>query len=212
MSTLKPDARKMKLLNEGLNPHCKLEVKDEVLGETAVLHFSLRGKFPDEDNPWPLSSVEIDYWVGSRSGRSVCLQAVKTNYTLQRSFSSRREKFDNAGYPHLWTSSAVQDGKSKQRNVTFRTIESEPKFDDHEAFTTAFPSNYTVSDMTSGSAAILQMSHPGVKVVYATSTPVHRRAYIVTALVFLALLPVGLYCAKNYRRSKVWNSKTNRLG
>jgi len=60
----------------------------------------------------------------------------------------------------VWKTSLVKDGVVKERHVVFKEIDPNPTFIDEEIFTPSFPTNYNVSDMTSGTAETLQRALP----------------------------------------------------
>ena len=63
----------------------------------------------------------------------------------------------------MWTVSKVNaDSSSETKRVVFKLIEMNSTFVDKEVFAPNFPSDYIVSDVTSGTSVILQNPHPEI--------------------------------------------------
>ena len=169
-SLLKPDSWKMESIHNGSNPNWRLEAFDGQLGGTPVTCFKLRGRCLDVWSP-PLDistirtsgfpQIEVSYWIAQKSGRNVCLQAMLTNITQHTAFFSKLDEVDEHGYPRIWETKALENGSlTKGLRVAFKRIDDSPQFSDEEVFSPVFPTNYIVSDVTSGEAVILRNPHP----------------------------------------------------
>jgi len=173
LSSLKADSQKVQRLHDGLDPNWHLEANNENLDGVPVTRFKLEGKYSAPDVPMPLSSIQVIYWIGQIAGKPVCIQAMLTNLTLHSSFFSKREQFDNKGFPHAWKTSTLKDGFTKEFNAKFKEIDLNPVFTDTEIFTPKFPKNYNVSDITSGTAIRLQKSIPKAKTFQSSAVKNH---------------------------------------
>ena len=203
LSSLKADSWKVQRLHDGLDPNWHLEAKDENLDGVPVVRFNLEGKYPAPDAPMPLSSIQVIYWIGQIAGKPVCIQAMLTNLTLHSSFLSKREQFDNKGFPHVWKTSTLKDGFTKEFNAKFKEIDLNPIFTDTEIFTPKFQTNYTVSDITSGTAIRLQKSIP--KAGISRSSALKNHTALIRSImlgVFLLLALITAFVVFKKRRSK----------
>ena len=160
LSSVKADSRKVESLHNGSDANWHLAASDDSLDGIPVTRFELDGKYHAPESPMPLSSIQAIYWIGQMLNRTVCLQATLTNLTQGSSFFSKREQLDYNGYPHVWRTSDAKNGVIKEFHVVFKEIDPNPTFTDAEIFTPSFPADYNVSDMTSGTAKILQRAMP----------------------------------------------------
>lgn len=150
--------------------------------------------------PYGLSDQEFVYVVGRAGQRPVCLEASVTNYTTHSSFISTREDFGSQGFPHVWKRITIAPGSpTKQIDVVFKEVELNATFNDRQVFLPVFPTNYIVSDVTSGNAAILQNpQHAKIAQPETNATSVKR----IVILCVMGLLTLGggtllLYNARN---------------
>jgi RNA polymerase sigma factor (sigma-70 family) len=170
---LKLDASRAQQLHEQTNLTnsilvLRLEAMDEKLEGKAVTRFTLkesfampRGILPDYKPP----TFQAEIWVGQISGKAVCLQDGFTNLTEHTATLSQREKYDRAVFPTVLTTTTIKDDASiEKQRVLFNHIEINPSFTDEDAFAPVFPTNYTVSDLTSGKGVLLQNPHPEIPV------------------------------------------------
>lgn len=200
-SSLKIDPWKLQHILDGSDSNWHLQARTELLHGTSVTHFYLKAHYLDLwSPPVALSSlratglprIEISYWVTHKAGRLVLVRTALTNITQQASFESWRKDFDAEGYPHVWETRSLTNGVLvKGMKVVFKTIDAKPKFTDKEVFAPIFPTNYIVSDITSGKAVILQNPHPGIKVVKQASQT-RKRTIVLLVLGVAALGPLCL--------------------
>lgn len=192
LSMLKINPSKAKLLHNGLHPTSRLEATTED-GRT---RFILRGRFVSPDGisagtPDGMSDLEFSYEVRRVGQRSVCLEASFTNHTGYSSFISKRAGFDVHGFPRVWKRTTIKPGSPpKQIDVAIKEVELNPNFKDEEVFSPTFPTNYIVSDVTSGQAVVLQKPLPNDAITQPLVhvTPVRRMIVLcVFGLVVLAL-------------------------
>jgi hypothetical protein len=160
---LKLDTAKAEMIHNGSDPIWHLEAIAES-GQEGRTRFILRGRIMSLIQPYEESDQEFVYVVGQVGQRPVCLEASVTNYTTHVSFFSTREDFDSQGFPHVWKRTTVTlDSPAKQIDVVFKEVELNATFDDRQVFLPVFATNYIVSDVTSGKAAILQNPIHSVK-------------------------------------------------
>ena len=153
LGALKLDPVKAERLHNGSDPFWHLEAITESGQEdpTRIIMSAIK--------PYELSDQEFTYLIGRVAQRPVCLEASLTNYTTHASFFSTRADFDSQGFPRLWKRTTMTPGSpAKEIDVVFKEVELNAAFNDAQVFLPVFPTNYIVSDVTSGNAAILQ--HP----------------------------------------------------
>lgn len=189
LNTLKADILKIERLHNNSDPAWHLEAANDNVDGIPVTRFTLEGQYPVPEAPTPRSSIQIMYWIGKVNGKTNCIQAMKTNFTLHTSFFSKRGRFDDSGFPHLWTRSTFKNGVTMELVVDFEKIDPNPDFADVEIFSTKFPTNYTVSDVTSGFGVLLQTSHPEAKIERVLSSS-NKRFYVIIILAIIALSPI----------------------
>jgi hypothetical protein len=146
--------------------------------------------------PYGLSDQEFIYVLGQVGQRLVCLEASVTNYTTHSSFISTREDFDTQGFPRVWKRTTMTPGSpAKQIDVVFKEVETNATFNDAQEFLPVFPTNYIVSDMTSGNAKILQNpQHAKIAQTETNATSVKRMIILcVFGLVTLVGVALLLY-------------------
>jgi hypothetical protein len=158
-SKVKMDSEKAKQLCNRTSSSWRLEATDGLLEGKKTTQFSLKGNLPS------LGLIRADVWTGQVLGKTVCLQESVTNLTQHTATISKREKYDNEGLPAVWKVSKVNaDSTFETRSVAFNRIELNPTFTDEEAFAQAFPPDYIVSDVSSGTGVILQNPHPEIPI------------------------------------------------
>ena len=184
---LKIDPWKIQRIHDGTDPSLHLDASDEIVDGIPTTRLTLRCKFPGMKS---IDSIEIVCWIGHVFEKTVCLQASLTNFTEHTSFFSRRQKFDDKGLPHIWNTYTLGKDSFKKKLITFKEIEVNPSFSDTEIFTPKFPTNYSVSDVTSGQGVLLQ-SAPGMKSVTRAIIPSTRRFFFI-AFIVLSLVPFAL--------------------
>jgi hypothetical protein len=156
LSALKLDLIREVRLRNGSNSFWHLAVDTEN-GQENRTRFIMRGKAMSPIEPNERSDMEFIYEVGWVGQRPVCVEASLTNFTTRASFFSSREDFDNQGFPHAWKRTTIKpDSPPKHIDVVFKEVDLNPTFTDEQVFKPAFPTNYIVSDVTSGTATILQ--------------------------------------------------------
>ena len=200
-SMLKINPLKAERLHNGSDPEFHLEAITESAQEGRT-RFILRGRTMSMIEPHELSDMEFVYVVGRVGQRAVCMEASLTNYTGHTSFISKREGFDGQGVPRVWKRTTIKPGSpAKQVDVVFKEVDLNPTFKDGEVFLTVFPTNYTVSDVTSGQAIVLQKSFPSD----VTTQPLAhgfsgKRVYVLCVFGVVALgLGVALLCMRGKR-------------
>jgi hypothetical protein len=150
---LKLDPAKAMMIHNGSHPNWHLEAIPEGGQENRTRFIMSAIK------PYGLRDQEFVYVVGRVEQRPVCLEASLTNYTTHASFFSKREDFDSHGFPRVWKRTTLAPGSpARQIDVVFKDVELNATFDDKQVFLPVFPTNYIVSDVTSGNAKILQHS------------------------------------------------------
>jgi len=155
-SMLKINPLKAERLHNGSDPEFHLEAITES-GQESRTRFILRGRTMSMIEPHELSDMEFVYVVGRVGQRPVCMEASLTNYTAHSSFISKREDFDSQGFPRVWKRTTIKSGSPpKHLDVVFKQVEFNPTVTDEQVFSTVFPSNYIVADLTSGQAVVLQ--------------------------------------------------------
>ena len=167
-SGLKMDPTKVQQLHAQTNPSWRLEATDEELDGKAVTHFALKWSFtlpPGIKSNYKPDTFQGEMWVGQISGKTVCLQELMTNLTQHTSTFVRREKYDDDGFPTVWTTTTTKaDSSFEKQRVVFKRIETNPSFADEEAFAPVFPPDYIISDASSGTNVILQHPHPEIPI------------------------------------------------
>jgi hypothetical protein len=188
LSTFKLDASKAKRLHDGTDRDWHIEAVDEI-GAGKVTRLTLRGKFISPDDPTQPSDVEVACQIGFMSQRIVCLEAVLTNRTAHNSFLSTRGDFDGRDIPRKWKKSTLKLGADpKQVEVVFKQIDLDAVFDEKQVFSTVFPTNYIVLDVTSGTPDVLQSPFPKAKATRGLA-PL-KRAIVLCVLGTVTLLSV----------------------
>lgn len=194
LSRLRIDLWKLERIHNGSDPFWHLHATAESLEGIPVTRFTLAGKCPTPESSVPMSLIDATYWVAQVFGKTVCVQARLTNLTDHSSLLAKREDFDSKGFPRLWkTSTLKQNSPVSERSVHFKEIDLNPTFNDIEVFSPAFPTNYSVSDITSGTGVLLQNPHPEIPVAR-TSTLPSRRAFALAALALAVVVPPALVC------------------
>jgi hypothetical protein len=151
LGNFKLDPAKAERIHNGSDPlwHLEAITGGEQENQTRFIMSAIK--------PNPLSDQKFAYvvrWIGQRA---VCLEASVTNYTTHSSFISTREDFDSQGFPRVWKrTTIIPDSSVKQVDVAFKEVDLNATFDDKQIFLPTFPTNYIVSDVTSGNAKILQ--------------------------------------------------------
>jgi hypothetical protein len=156
LSLLKLSLAKAERIHNGSDPIWHLQAITES-GQENRTRFILRGRTLLLDAPNEMSDVEVVYEVGRVGQRAICMEASLTNHTAHGSFISKREGFDSKGFPRVWKRTTLKPGSpTKQLDVVFKEVELSSTFNDEQVFLPVFPTNYIVSELTSGQAALLQ--------------------------------------------------------
>jgi hypothetical protein len=192
LSLLKINLAKAELLHNGSHPIWHLVATTEN-GQEDRTRFTLRGRTMSLIEPYEQSDMEFVYVVGRVAQRRVCMEASLTNLTAHSSFISKREDFDAQGFPRVWRRTTLQPGSPpKQVDVLFKDVELNPSFKDEEVFSAVFPTNYIVSDVTSGQAIVLQQPlRPGTTIQPIVRETAEKRV-IILCLLGLATLATGI--------------------
>jgi len=168
---LKIDPARVQQLHAQTDPKWRLEATDEELAGQAVTHFTLTWSFtippsaPSKiarDSSQP--EIQAEIWVGHILGKAVCLQELVNLKRVHESTVVKREQYDNAGFPTVLTTTTTNDSSFTKQRVVFKRIEIHPSFTDEEAFAPVFPTNYFVTDLSSGNGIILQHPHPEISI------------------------------------------------
>ena len=204
LGMLKINPAKAEMIRNGSHPIWHLEAIVES-GQENRTRFILRGKTMSLIAPNVESDMEFAYVIGRMGQRSVCLEASLTNYTTHVSFFSKREDFDSQGFPRVWKRTTMMPGSPpKQIDVIFKEVQLNAAFDDKQVFLPGSPTNYIISDVTSGNAAILQNPlHSKTTTAEATGTS-YRPAVIRTIILAVLILPLPfiIFGAIKKRNSK----------
>ena len=200
LTRLRVDPLKAESLRSGYNPVWKLAAIDELHSGKQVTHFRLEGKCPDADaeSPTHVSLIKADYWIAHYSGNSVCVNIEITNITRRTFLSSTREEFDSRGLPHVWKTSTIEKNSSRsERRVKYLEIEKSPTFEDSVVFAPAFPGNYSVSDITSGTGVLIQNPYLDLKTGTGSPQPTQKstvkKTIIFGLLLFIAITPTLIF-------------------
>lgn len=192
------DDARIKSLHELSDPIWRLEACDTTSGNNGVVCFHLSsGRFVDldeagRDSKRTWSSISVKYWIAKIAERNVCLKSYYTNLTYHSSVLSEREEFDHNGLPHLWKVTHFKNGRwAKETTVRFTEIDLVGKFLDEEIFSTTFPSNYTVGDVTSGKSILLQNPRPEISTKILEMTPVRKKTLVIALLAILGLIAIS---------------------
>ncbi len=197
LSSFKADPVKVERIRNRSDPSWSLEATDEVPN---AVRLKLEGSYPAPESPMPLSSIRVTYLIATIAKRTVCLEATITNLTHRTSFSSKREQFDRNGIPRLWKTLKYGKDSSVERHVMLKEIDNNPTFTDQEVFLPVFPTNYLVSDITSGRSVLLQNPRPDLMARSPLPpSPIRHRTLLVVLLLTVGILPVGLYYALKRR-------------
>jgi hypothetical protein len=189
MGMLKLDPAKAELLQKGTNPRWHLEANTDS-GQRDQTRFVLRGKCMSTIKPYMESDMELVYVIGWAGQSPVCLETSLTNFTTQVSFHSKRDEFDSQGFPHVWKRTTMTPGSpAEQIDVVFKEVDFNPVFNEGKVFKPEFPTNYIVTDVTSGKATVLHKPLRAIK----RSEPMKdeysfKRAMLLIVLVLLPLL------------------------
>jgi len=195
LAQLRMDPSKAERLIDGSNPRRRLEVLVDDSDEDR-LRFTLRGRFvspdgtPAKHTPDRMSDVEFVYVLERSDQQMLCVEASFTNHTGHSSLISRRAEFDPGGFPRVWERTTIKPDSARTRiKVIFKEVDLNPSFSDEEVFSTQFPTNYIVSDVTSGRAQVLQKPLDPVSAPQplAELSPV-RRKVIISVLVLTAVI------------------------
>lgn len=183
---------KAELIHNGSHPIWHLEAITES-GQENRTRFILRGRTMSLIEPYEQSDMEFVYVVGRVRQRSVCMEASLTNHTAHSSFMSRREGFNGQGFPRVWKRTTIKPGSPpKQLDVVFKEVELNPTFTDEQVFSTVFPTNYIVSDVTSGEAVVLQKPLRIVTTTQPLAHPTSVKRVIILCVFGLVTLGLGI--------------------
>jgi hypothetical protein len=190
-SQLKISPSKAELIHNGSHPLWHLQAIAED-GQEERTRFIFRGRTISPIEPRVESDMQFVYEVGRAGQKPVCMEASLTNYTTHSSFISKKEGFDNQGFPHVWKRTTVRpDAPAEHTDVVFKEVEANPGFTDQQIFSPVFGTNYIVSDITSGQAVVLQNpSHFKVVQPLAHVTSVKR--VIILCMLALPTIAMGI--------------------
>lgn len=192
LSMLKIKPSKAERLHNGSDPTWHLEAIT-MGGPENRTRFILRGRTMSILEPGEQSDMEFVYEVGRAGQTPVCLEASLTNYTTHSSFISKREGFDGQGFPRVWKRTTIKPGSPpKQLNVVIKEFELNPSFSDEQVFSTVFPTNYIVSDVTSGQAVVLQKPIRPVTTTQPLAHPTSVKRVIILCMLGLVALALGI--------------------
>lgn len=119
--------------------------------------FILRGKSMSLDEPYQESDMEFNYLIVRVGQQLVCMEASLTNHTFHNTLLSKKDGFDEKGFPHTWNRVISKlDAPEKQINVAISKIDLNLNFDDKEVFLAPSTTNYILADLTSGQAVVTQ--------------------------------------------------------
>jgi hypothetical protein len=156
LGMLKLDPVKAERIHNGSDPIWHLEaIAENEQGDQT--RFILRGRTVSPIEPNVMSDQQFVYVIRKVGQRPVCMEASLTNYTTHVSFFSKREDFDSQGFPRVWKrTTIIPSSPTRQIDVLFKEVELNATFNDRQVFLPMFTTNYIVSDVTAGKAAILQ--------------------------------------------------------
>lgn len=190
LGAIKMDTSRAAQVLNGSNPISRLET----IAEGDRTRFNLRGRFISPVVPAGISDMEFSYEIRKGGQRPVCTEGSYTNHTLHDAFFSTREQFDVNGFPRVWKRTSLKpDSLPKHVQVVFREVELGYTQNDEMVFSTAFPSNYIVSDVTSGEAVILQKPSSIAKTVQPLARPKSRQRFVIFGVFGLATLGIALF-------------------
>ena len=198
LGAFKLDPAKAERIHNGSDPIWHLEAMTEG-GQKNQTRFIMSA-----NKPYGLSDQKFVYLMGQVGQRSVCLEASVTNYTTHSSFISTRENFDGQGFPHIWKrTTRIPGSPTKQVDVVFKEVELNATFNDAQKFLPVFPTNYIVSDVTSGNAKILQNpQHAEIVQPKTNATSVKRMIVLcVMGLMTLVGSVLLLYNSRNHAKT-----------
>jgi len=204
LGMFKINPSKAEMIHNGSHPIWHLEAITES-GQENRTRFILRGRTMSLIEPNEESDMEFVYVIEQAGQRPVCVESSLTNYTTHVSFISKREDFDSQGFPHVWKRTTMIPGSPpKQIDVAFKKVELNATFDDKQVFLPGSPTNYIISDVTSGNAAILQNPLPAKIAQPETAVTSYKTAVIRTIIlaVFILPLPFVIFGVIKKRNSK----------
>jgi hypothetical protein len=186
LSTLKMSQSNAKRIHDGADPNWRMEALDEIPGEKFT-RLILRGKFFTPDNPTQASDVEVTCGISYRSQRTVCIEAAVTNHTVHSAFVSARGDFDGRDIPRSWKRSIFKPGFAITNvEVVFKEFDLSTPFDDKQVFLPVFPTNYIVSDLTTGKPVVLQ--NPLAQVKPNASSTSFKRGMVLCVFALTSLI------------------------
>jgi PDZ domain len=144
------DGPEVERLINGSDPNWHLNVAGESLGGVPVTRFDLVGlcRKPGVGNS--LCPVHAIYWVGREADKPVCFQESLSNLADHTWIFSRRQGFDQMGFPASWNiASADGHGVTRIETVSLQSFDIHPQFRDEQVFAPTFPTNYVVLEPTS---------------------------------------------------------------
>lgn len=197
---LKTDFQKVEEIREGSNQIWHLEANDELFNGLPVVRLKLTGQLVDmESEDSSFTPIEATYWIAQKSGHSACIQGLLTNLTKRSSFFCSRGKYEMDGNPREWKTSIFNPGLTTKEFVcNVSKIETGATFNAEEVFAPIFPTNYTVSDLTFGTAVVLQRPHPERQVVAVKQASENARFVVFFLLIFISVVPfLGFMLTKN---------------
>lgn len=157
----KIDPRKVEAIRNGKSQGWHIVAVDEKSSTGAIsTRFEVNGNIVDlvdQHGPPKQCEVVASYRIKKQNGRTVCYDAAYTNLTSGGSFTTKRDQFDDSGFPKIWSSRTSEKGKIvKNTTVKFQVVGLNG-FRDIDVFSANFPTNYLVSHFTTpGPSVVLQ--------------------------------------------------------
>jgi hypothetical protein len=192
LSLLKMSPARAEQIHRGVHPIWQLKViePDENSGLT---RFTLRGKTMSLVPPHEQGDMEFVYEIKQDGQGFVCVAAALTNFTSHTALSSKRENFDNQGLPRVWRRILSNPGSPpKHVEVVIQAVELDPAFKTEEIFSTVFPTNYVVSDVTAGPAVVLQQPTPSAPAIQPLPPISPAKRMMILGILGLTALGFGL--------------------
>ncbi len=111
------------------------------------------------------NAVQASFYLARTNQRVVCVKAQYDDLTFNTSYFCRREAFDSNGFPRFWYFRSVdRSGAYLEKTVRIVELDWAPVLADAVIFAPRFPSDYLVSDVSSGIGVVVQDPHPERKI------------------------------------------------
>ena len=196
------DPLKVQRIIDGTDPTWTLSVCDSQTAGINVSRYDLRGSWLDAEGATAdtikRQEIQATYFMGKVGDKFACLASYYTNLTGRGGVVSVQQNFDSNGRPRLWETFVFDRGDiSEIRKVEFIELDLSGKFIDSEVFTAAFPSNYTVTDVTHGRGVVLQRGEDRIpsKLTREDSLRAKRRI-VLTVFLLVSALSVIVFFAR----------------